>query len=117
MVVVIIGILVAIAIPLYLNYRKGAENKAAESDLRGGISAAEQYYTSNGNAYFGTDTATDGPTSMTLTKTTGDGSDHHHQRRRHRRLRETAPTVATTCARGAPAVSTCSPTAAPPAAR
>ncbi|MCW2602728.1 MAG: putative type pilin PilA, partial [Pseudonocardiales bacterium] len=33
-VVVIIGILVAIAIPLYLNYRKGAENKSAESDVR-----------------------------------------------------------------------------------
>ncbi|MHA3703298.1 prepilin-type N-terminal cleavage/methylation domain-containing protein [Jatrophihabitans sp. YIM 134969] len=50
-VVVIIGILVAIAIPLYLNYRKGAENKSAESDVRGAISAVEQYYTSNGNAY------------------------------------------------------------------
>lgn len=50
-VVVIIGVLVAIAIPLYLNYRKGAENKSAASDVRGTVSAAEQYYTENGNAY------------------------------------------------------------------
>lgn len=50
-VVVIIGILAAIAIPLYLNYRKGAENKSAESDVRGGISAVEQFYTENGNVY------------------------------------------------------------------
>ncbi len=50
-VVVIIGVLVAIAIPLYLNYRKGAENKSAQSDVRGAVSAVEQFYTENGNAY------------------------------------------------------------------
>jgi type IV pilus assembly protein PilA len=50
-VVVIIGVLVAIAIPLYLNYRKGAENKSTAADIRGGISAVEQYYTENGNVY------------------------------------------------------------------
>jgi type IV pilus assembly protein PilA len=50
-VVVIIGILVAIAIPLYLNYRKGAANKSASSDIRGAISAVEQFYTENSNAY------------------------------------------------------------------
>jgi type IV pilus assembly protein PilA len=50
-VVVIIGVLVAIAIPLYLNYRKGAENKSAASDVRGAVSAAEQYYTENANVY------------------------------------------------------------------
>lgn len=59
-VVVIIGILVAIAIPLYLNYRQGAENKSAESDVRGAISAVEQYYTSNGNAYPATTLGTEG---------------------------------------------------------
>jgi len=31
-VVVIIGVLVAIAVPMYLNYRKGASNKSAQSD-------------------------------------------------------------------------------------
>ncbi len=40
-VVVIIGILIAIAIPLYLNYKKGANDKATQSDLRGAISALE----------------------------------------------------------------------------
>ncbi|GAA2678970.1 prepilin-type N-terminal cleavage/methylation domain-containing protein [Actinoplanes palleronii] len=50
-VVVIIGVLVAIAVPVYLNYRQGAADKSAQSDVRGAISAIEQYYTSNGNAY------------------------------------------------------------------
>ena len=50
-VVVIIGILVAIAVPVYLNYRKGAADKSAQSDVRGAISAIEQYYTNNSNSY------------------------------------------------------------------
>jgi type IV pilus assembly protein PilA len=50
-VVVIIGILVAIAVPVYLNYRKGAANKSAASDVRGAITAVEQFYTDNGNQY------------------------------------------------------------------
>jgi type IV pilus assembly protein PilA len=50
-VVVIIGILVAIAIPLYLNYRKGAENKSAQSDIRNAVSAVESYYSQNDNTY------------------------------------------------------------------
>jgi type IV pilus assembly protein PilA len=50
-VVVIIGVLVAIAVPVYLNYRKGAADKSAQSDVRGAISAIEQYYTDSGNTY------------------------------------------------------------------
>ena len=50
-VVVIIGVLVAIAVPVYLNYRKGAADKSAQSDVRGAISAVEQYYTENNNTY------------------------------------------------------------------
>ncbi|MDT4926987.1 MAG: type pilus assembly protein PilA [Pseudonocardiales bacterium] len=50
-VVVIIGILIAIAIPLYLNYQKGAHDKAAQSDLRSAISAYEQCYTESNNSY------------------------------------------------------------------
>ncbi len=50
-VVVIIGILAGISIPLYLNYRKGAQNKSAEADVRGAITAVEQYYIENGNVY------------------------------------------------------------------
>jgi type IV pilus assembly protein PilA len=48
-VVVIIGILIAIAIPLYLNYENGAKNKSAASDLRGAISAIEQCYSNTGS--------------------------------------------------------------------
>ena len=50
-VVVIIGVLVAIAVPVYLNYRKGAADKSAQSDVRGAVSAVEQFYTDNGNTY------------------------------------------------------------------
>jgi type IV pilus assembly protein PilA len=50
-VVVIIGVLVAIAVPVYLNYRKGAADKSAQSDVRGAVSTIEQYYTDNANAY------------------------------------------------------------------
>jgi type IV pilus assembly protein PilA len=50
-VVVIIGILIAIAIPLYLNYQKGAKNKAAASDTRNAIAVVEQCYADGGNAY------------------------------------------------------------------
>jgi type IV pilus assembly protein PilA len=56
-VVVIIGVLVAIAVPVYLNYRKGAADKSAQSDVRGAVSAIEQYYTDNNNSYPTTPTA------------------------------------------------------------
>jgi type IV pilus assembly protein PilA len=50
-VVVIIGILIAIAIPLYLNYRKGANDAAAQSDLRNTISVLELCAVDNGGKY------------------------------------------------------------------
>ena len=46
-VVVIIGILVAIAIPLYLNYKRGANDKATQSDVRNAISTLEQCNSDN----------------------------------------------------------------------
>lgn len=46
-VVVIIGILIAIAIPLYLNYKKGANDKSAQSDLRNAVSTLEQCNSDN----------------------------------------------------------------------
>jgi len=61
-VVVIIGVLVAIAVPVYLNYRQGAADKSAQSDVRGAISAVEQFYTDNSNVY---------PTSTTGDNSTG----------------------------------------------
>ena len=57
-VVVIIGVLVAIAVPVYLNYRQGAAAKSAQFDARGAISAMEQFYTDNSNSYGSSVTAT-----------------------------------------------------------
>lgn len=47
-VVVILGVLIAIAIPVYLNYRKGANDTAAQSDLRNAISVMEVCNAQNG---------------------------------------------------------------------
>ena len=47
-VVVILGVLIAIAIPLYLNYRKGANDASAQSDMRNAINVFEQCNTDNG---------------------------------------------------------------------
>lgn len=72
-VVVIIGILVAIAIPVYLNYRKGAENKSAQSDVRNAVTAVEQFYAENGNTYpvSGNNTGSAGTAVVFGTTTTG----------------------------------------------
>jgi type IV pilus assembly protein PilA len=40
-VVVIIGILIAIAIPVYLSYEKGAKDKSAQSDLHNAVGVLE----------------------------------------------------------------------------
>ncbi|WIM97420.1 type II secretion system protein [Actinoplanes oblitus] len=77
-VVVIIGVLVAIAVPVYLNYRQGAADKSAQSDVRGAISAVEQYYTNNGNAYPGTAQQVDnsaGTPATSIMKLTGSNGD------------------------------------------
>lgn len=73
-VVVIIGVLIAIAVPLYSNYKKGAANTSASSDVRGGISAVEQFYTANGNTYPKTVTGTKG-TNVTLEPVSGTGTN------------------------------------------
>ena len=44
-VVLIIGILVAIALPTFLGARTRAQDKAAESNLRNGIAAAKTFFT------------------------------------------------------------------------
>ena len=46
-VVVILGVLIAIAIPLYLNYRKGANDASAQSDMRNAVNVLEQCNTDN----------------------------------------------------------------------
>ena len=69
-VIIIIGILLAIAVPSYLGFRDRAANNAAKDNLREALPSAEAYYADNG-AYTGMDTpalvAIDSGISPTLT--------------------------------------------------
>ena len=55
-VVLIIGILIAIALPTFLGARVRAQDRAAQSDLRNGIAAAKTFYT-DGDTYTGFDSS------------------------------------------------------------
>ena len=57
-VVLIIGILIAIALPTFLGARTRAQNKAAESDLRNSLVAAKTMYTDNSTYAAADETAT-----------------------------------------------------------
>lgn len=61
-VLLIIGILLAIAIPTFLTVTKGANNTAAQSNLQTAISGAKVYYTDGGETYTGVNVS-GGPTS------------------------------------------------------
>ncbi len=56
-VVLIIGILIAIALPTFLGARKRAQDRAAQSSLRNAIAAAKTCFTDN-DTYTGCDDAT-----------------------------------------------------------
>jgi type IV pilus assembly protein PilA len=47
-VIVIIGILLAIAVPSYLGFKQRANKRAAQSNLREAIPTAEAFYSDNG---------------------------------------------------------------------
>jgi type IV pilus assembly protein PilA len=67
-VIVILGILVAIAVPSYLSFRGNAQDAAAKSNVRSAIPAAEGFYQNN-NGVVGdadNDPATQGYDGMTL---------------------------------------------------
>jgi type IV pilus assembly protein PilA len=72
-VVVILGILIGIAIPVYLNYRKSANDKAAQSDLRGAVGVLELCLSSNGSYPASITTGTSGGvcTSQTISVSSG----------------------------------------------
>jgi type IV pilus assembly protein PilA len=48
-VIVIIGILLAIAVPSYLGFRDRASNSAASANIRAAVPSAEAYFADNGN--------------------------------------------------------------------
>lgn len=62
-VVVILGVLIAIAVPVYLNYRRGANDRAAESDLRNAIVVLEQCSITDGRYPVQPEAATFGSTT------------------------------------------------------
>jgi type IV pilus assembly protein PilA len=57
-VVLIIGILIAIALPTFLGARTRAQNRAAQSDLRNALVAAKTMYTDNSSYASADSTAT-----------------------------------------------------------
>jgi type IV pilus assembly protein PilA len=90
-VVLIIAILIAIAIPTFLGLRERAQDRAAQSNLRNGLTAAKAYYT-DGETYAGFNAAegadiepsltwnedaaaTEGEVSVRLAASAADGDD------------------------------------------
>jgi type IV pilus assembly protein PilA len=55
-VLIIIGVLLAIAVPSYLGFKDRAEAKASAADVRSAIPDAEAYFSDN-NTYVGMDPA------------------------------------------------------------
>ena len=55
-VIVIIGILLAIAVPSYLGFKDRANNRAAQSDIRAAVPSVEAWYADKGT-YVGVTTA------------------------------------------------------------
>jgi type IV pilus assembly protein PilA len=78
-VIIIIGILLAIAVPSYLGFRDRAANNAAKDNLRAALPSADAYYADNG-AYSGMDAsdlvAIDSGVSPTLTVASADASSY-----------------------------------------
>ncbi len=77
-VVLVIAILIAIAIPTFLGARQRAQDRAAQSDLRNGLTAAKVFYVDNEN-YAATDDGTDNDLediepSLSISSTIGDAS-------------------------------------------
>jgi type IV pilus assembly protein PilA len=76
-VIIIIGILLAIAVPSYLGFRDRAANNSAKANLRAALPAADAYYMDNGTyvGMEGTDlVAIDSSVSPTLAVASADAT-------------------------------------------
>ncbi len=62
-VLLIIGILLAIAIPTFLGVTKSANNTAAQSNLQTALTGAKAYFTANNQTYLGLENGADTNTS------------------------------------------------------
>src|SRR5690554_2231289 len=65
-VILIIGVLAAIAIPAFLNQRQGAWKSQAESDIRNAVIAAEQFAVDHNGSYDNGTASIDGTASSSL---------------------------------------------------
>lgn len=63
-VIIIIGILAAIAIPVFLSQRQKAQDASAESDARNAAISMETYYTDNNNYNAGAGVLADANTAL-----------------------------------------------------
>ena len=63
-VLLIIGILLAIAIPTFLSVTKTANNTAAQANLQTALTGADTYYTSDNQTYSGIDVAGQGVSNI-----------------------------------------------------
>ncbi len=68
-VLLIIGILLAIAIPTFLSVTKGASNTAAQSNLQNALTGAKTYFTDSNQSYVGIENpATSSSTSSNISQ-------------------------------------------------
>jgi type IV pilus assembly protein PilA len=78
-VLIIVSLLLAIAVPSYLGFRERAANNAAKANLRAAVPAAESYYAKKGT-YVGMDEqaleAIDSGVSPTLTVTSATATSY-----------------------------------------
>jgi len=63
-VLLIIGILLAIAIPTFLSVTHGATNTAAQSNLQNALTGAKVYFTDTNQSYIGLETAATGDSDI-----------------------------------------------------
>ena len=87
MVLVIIGVLLAIAVPSYLGFKDRADKSAAQSNVRSAIPAAETYYADHHN-YTGMDVTALRAIGPGIRVDVGGDADEHqlHALRHLRRL-------------------------------